>query len=143
MVRVSEKSRVTNGEFHVFGYGFFHLQELYLDGGRFVLPFDHRGITGIDFEGNHDGILDALSSDEDQNHRRFYMLRNGFKLERLSMKGCTWVDPFEEEKHAISQEMIMKMVRRLDRLRWLRSDLTNENLALLQQERPEITFVTD
>jgi hypothetical protein len=33
-------------------------------------------------------------------------------------------------------------VRRTLTLRWFRSDLTAENVALLQRERPEVTFVT-
>jgi hypothetical protein len=36
----------------------------------------------------------------------------------------------------------MKTVRLYPTLKWLRSDLTAENVAFLQQERPGITFVT-
>lgn len=43
----------------------------------------------------------------------------------------------------IPQGMLMKMVRNLSRLRWLRSDLSPENIAILHQERPEVTFVSD
>jgi hypothetical protein len=37
--------------------------------------------------------------------------------------------------------MIMKMVRRHPALKWLRSDLA-ENVSILQQERPDITFAS-
>jgi hypothetical protein len=45
----------------------------------------------------------------------------------------------------VTQELLIKMVRRLiaPTLRWLRSDLTQENIVLLQQERPGITFVSE
>jgi len=43
----------------------------------------------------------------------------------------------------IPQDMLMKMVRHHPTLRWLRSDLTPENVAILQQERPDITFVSE
>jgi hypothetical protein len=39
--------------------------------------------------------------------------------------------------------MLIKMVRLHPTLRWLRSDLSEENVAMLKQERPEITFVSD
>ena len=37
----------------------------------------------------------------------------------------------------------MKMVRLHPTLKWLRSDLTAENVAILQQERPDVTFVSE
>jgi hypothetical protein len=40
----------------------------------------------------------------------------------------------------ISQKMIIKMVRNMPLLRWLCSDLTDENVATLRQERPNLTF---
>lgn len=41
----------------------------------------------------------------------------------------------------LSQEMLMKMARQHPTLRWLRSDLTVENIAILKKERPEVTFI--
>lgn len=40
-------------------------------------------------------------------------------------------------------EMLIKMVRLHPTLRWLRSDLTEENVAMLKQERPDQTFLSD
>jgi hypothetical protein len=46
------------------------------------------------------------------------------------------------EVYPVTQIIIMKTVRLYPTLKWLRSDLTAENVAFLQQERPGITFVT-
>lgn len=43
----------------------------------------------------------------------------------------------------VSQAVLMNIVRHHRSLRWLRSDLTSENVAILQQERPLVTFVSD
>lgn len=79
-----------------------------------------------------------------------YVLQFCKSLERLSIKRATWGlmqsdDQDDDVPHAepLSQEMLMKMVRNLPNLRWLRSDLSPENIAILQQERPEITFVSE
>ena len=75
-----------------------------------------------------------------------YLLYYCKNLERLSIniKDATWyTDGNPTETFSISQEMIIKMVRNNRGLRWLRSDLTAENVAMLQQERPDITFVTE
>lgn len=41
----------------------------------------------------------------------------------------------------ISQEILIKMMARLHpTLRWLRSDLTPDNVVMLHQERPDIVF---
>ena len=48
-----------------------------------------------------------------------------------------------EEGHVVSQAMLIKMVRNHPTLRWLRSDLTEENITMLQRERPDITFVSE
>lgn len=44
----------------------------------------------------------------------------------------------------MTQDMLVKMVRNLSRLRWLKSDLSKENVvAMLKGERPEVTFVSE
>lgn len=75
-----------------------------------------------------------------------YMLMYCRWLERLSIKNVTWVlNPgrLPTRQGADSQEMLIKMVRHHPTLRWLRSDLTEENTAMLKQERPEITLVSE
>ena len=46
-------------------------------------------------------------------------------------------------KYFIVKKMIIKMVRGHSSLRQLRSDLTEETIARMQQERPAITFVRE
>jgi hypothetical protein len=72
----------------------------------------------------------------------FYMYMYCNRLERLSVKNVT-SRLLHEEEQPVSQAMIIKFVRHTPTLRWLRSDLTEENVAMLQQERPDVTFVTD
>lgn len=62
-------------------------------------------------------------------------------LERLSMNNATWFCSVNHERVPVTQNMLIKMVRLHPTLRWLRSDLTKENIAMLEQERPEIAFV--
>jgi len=64
------------------------------------------------------------------------------RLERLSMMGATYKEVGHWQTRPISQEMLIKMVRHHPTLRWLRSDLTAENVAMLKEERPHITFVS-
>lgn len=68
-------------------------------------------------------------------------------LQRLSIKGATWIlsNCFGRQSQAepIDQEMLVNMVRHLPERRWLQSDLSDENVAMLKQERPEVTFVTE
>lgn len=71
------------------------------------------------------------------------MLSRCTRLERLSIKNTTWSTYLGTEQWPVPQEMIMKMVRRNRNLRWLRSHLTEENIAILQQERPDVTFVAE
>lgn len=73
-----------------------------------------------------------------------YMFFACTRLERLSIKNATFRPSSQRgEVQPVSQEMIIKMVRFHPTLRWLRSDLSEENMAVLEQERPEITFVAD
>jgi hypothetical protein len=62
---------------------------------------------------------------------------------RLSIKDTTF-SSFQggEERHPIPQGLLMNMPRRLPNLRWLKSNLTEENVARLQRERSEITFAS-
>lgn len=77
-----------------------------------------------------------------------YILMECPQLQRLSMKGATWMHNFVWDRsrgtpEPIPQHMLIKMVRNHGALRWLRSDLTEQNVAMLQQERPEMTFVSE
>lgn len=84
----------------------------------------------------------SVNVDEDQENLYFLLKRCG-SLERLSIKNASWSTRDGKEQGDVSQEMLIKMVRNHPALRWLRSDLTKENIAVLQRERPDITFVSD
>jgi len=73
----------------------------------------------------------------------FFMFMRCRSLERVSVKNASFDSSPDVDSSPVTQEMLIKFVRRTPSLRWLRSDLTEENTVMLQQERPEITFVTD
>lgn len=65
-------------------------------------------------------------------------------LERVSIKGATMENQEDGlERQSLSQETIIRFVRNTPTLRWLRSDLSDENMAMLKQKRPEVTFASD
>jgi len=108
-----------------------HLTELYLDDSRFLI---YQNASRFETDPINDGP-------------NLYMFMDCCRPERLSIKNATWksISTSNErgslnEYQPLSQEMLIKMVRNHSTLRWLRSDLTPENVAMLQQERPEITF---
>jgi len=43
--------------------------------------------------------------------------------------------------HENSENLLIDFVRNATRLRWFRSDLTSENISMLQLERAEVEFV--
>lgn len=67
----------------------------------------------------------------------FCMLVN---LERVSIKNATCGR--RSYHRPISELMLIKMARNHPNLRWLRSDLSKENVAMLKSQLPEITFVS-
>lgn len=81
---------------------------------------------------------------EDGGDASIYMLGTGQQaLEGLSIKNAGWrhyQNGFDYEH--FPQEVIIKFVRLHPSLRWLRSDLTEENVAMLKEERPDIEFVS-
>lgn len=105
-----------------------NLTELYLDGALVRSPQNHGFVT-LSFE----------SADLEN-----FLFRYCGSLQRLSIKNTTWAwsrTP-QAQRQPISQNMLMKMVKRHQNLRWLRSDLSEENIEILKRERPEITFVS-
>jgi hypothetical protein len=67
------------------------------------------------------------------------MMLSSTELQRLSIKNTFWVLP-NGEVEPVSQEMIIRLVRRIPSLRWLRSDLNPDNVAMLQQQHPHVVF---
>ena len=68
------------------------------------------------------------------------LLNYSQRLERVSLLGTTWYR--KGQLSTLSQAYLMQFVRRSPNLVWFRSDLTLENVAILQQERPNISFVS-
>jgi hypothetical protein len=110
-----------------------NLTDLNLDGLEFYIKHYHvyfRHPAEQDWE-REDRTCDGVN---------MFMLMLCTRLERLSIKDTTYT---YLNTLPVTQEMIVKLVRHTPTLRWLRSDLTEDNVAILQQERPDITFVTD
>ena len=82
----------------------------------------------------------VLDHTENDDSCIFFHLRD--TLERASIKNLA-VKEFRREALPISQAALVKFVRRMPHLCWLRSDLDAENIAMLKAERPEIEFVSD
>jgi hypothetical protein len=60
------------------------------------------------------------------------------KLERVSLKNARCYS--HQKRERMPQAVLIQFVRHTPSLRWFRSDLSPENVAILQAERPEITF---
>lgn len=73
---------------------------------------------------------------------KLYLLQDFPNLERvtLSHARCRCTDSGEIHVLAMPQEALMKFVRHMPKLNWFRSDLTPENIVMLQAERPEVHF---
>ena len=84
--------------------------------------------------------VDTYGNTENDNK---YLLSTCRNLARVSVKGATLYIIYNRPTIPLPQEILIKFVRRHPTLRWLRSDLTAENVEMLRQERPEMTFVSD
>jgi hypothetical protein len=74
-----------------------------------------------------------------------FMLKDCPYLERLSIKNARYYNRWSSpaQRGPVTQGMLIKVVRHLANLQWFRSDLSEENIVMLQQERPSITFVSE
>jgi hypothetical protein len=90
----------------------------------------------------HPNVLVRYSNGSNYNYYLWIYYR---RLERISMNAvsCWCCGARGDVEEPMLQEAIVKMVRHTPTLHWLRSDLTEENVAMLQNERPEVTFVSD
>lgn len=76
-------------------------------------------------------------------HSDSYMFCRCPDLQRLSIKDCVLCIRQTNKSYApLYQALLIKMVRYHPSIRWLRSDLTDESVAMLKRERPDITFVS-
>ena len=115
------------------------LKELYMDNSVFHV---HR-----------QSIVDRMQDDsqvnDDENtiHNDTWLFHKfGDKLERVSIKNCRYCllwppNDFGLRKvRPIPQAALIKFVRRSRSLRWFRSNLSSENIAMLQQEGSQVVF---
>jgi hypothetical protein len=100
-----------------------NLTEVYLDGASLEIDSGHIWAIG-GTRPNYD------------------MLVHCHHFQRVSIKNKRF-SPSLPHYPPVSQDTIMKFARRTPTLRWLRSDLTSGNVAVLLQERPDIIFVMD
>lgn len=105
-----------------------YLTELCLDNSQFM---------------SYSDLYEEYSREDNQNEQSVYILQHCSLLERLSIKNATFIRVDDEVVEQVSQEMLIKMVRHHSSLRWLKSDLTEANVAMLQQERPDVVFVSE
>ena len=85
-------------------------------------------------------VLGVLESDK---HRLSIFFFLSSTLERVSIKNLGVYAYGDKTSLKISQKALIKFVRSTPHLVWLRSDLSAENVAMLQAERPEIVFVSE
>jgi hypothetical protein len=62
-------------------------------------------------------------------------------LERIDLRGVTYFSG-PGRRLPIPQKALVKLVRRSRNLKWLRSELSKENIAMLQLERLDLTFLS-
>ena len=128
-----------------------NLRELYFDNSRFEFIWDEIDkvedniIDGeYDYEPDDNNKVFEINAMSDSNNYPntflFCTLYNN-PLERISIRNATFMDE-NHEYRAIPQNILMKFVRKAQStLVWFRSDLSTQNIRILQSERPEIQLV--
>lgn len=114
----------------------------------FVFVLQESGRLSLDdcvfFLMDEDEVNEYSQDDKTTDEYNPYLFEDHRSLERLSIKNALYgIEDSETQNQQLPQEMLVKMVRRHPTLHWLRSDLSAESVAMLKQERPEITFVSD
>ena len=76
-----------------------------------------------------------------EGHDEVFLFRFCKSIERLSIRNATYYSGSKRTRN-IPQNALIKFVRKAPAsLRWFRSDLTEENIVMLQKERPEIELL--
>jgi len=105
-----------------------NLKELYLDNASFFCTGDTREVIENGCKSN------VLFCD-----------KGCHDLERVSIRKCKyfgWSDVFQLSRPEIlPQSVLIEYVRSAKKLRWFRSDLSQQNIDMLKRERPEVFFV--
>jgi hypothetical protein len=105
-----------------------HLKEIYMDDSVFTYDFGESEVIHAPAEWRDYCIFCHCNA----------------KLERVSLKNAKCREPriFSSPgpTETFPQIGLIKFVRNTPSLRWFRSDLSPENVAILRAERPEVTF---
>lgn len=80
----------------------------------------------------------AMEEDGDKVACLFYFVRE--TLERVSIQNAA-CHSYGQKSKPVTQKALMKFVRSAPNLKWFQSDLTLDNIAILQVERPGIVFL--
>jgi hypothetical protein len=95
-------------------------------------------------------VIDIAKMVDLNNHQEIFILHCCCKaLERVSILNMKFQpymfgppdDINEDQKMIFTQNALIKFVRNVPSLRWLRSDLTSANIEMLQKERPGIELL--
>lgn len=112
--------------------------EIHIDGREFK---QCRNLTDLDLDNS---MFQATTQDwqfPDSINLLAPVQRTVERLSLKDVKGWFWGQPHTVTA-LIPQQTLIKFVRGAPRLCWFRSDLTPDNVTMLQAERPNITFVT-
>ena len=120
-----------------------NLKELYLDGGTFLFNADNDEIDDGNDVSEERGMADMENY---PNIFFFHKLCKNNPLERVSIRHARSCCSFERYIAAqfdpIAQNILIKFVRNApSTLVWFQSDLSTENIRMLQSERPGIQLV--
>jgi hypothetical protein len=99
-----------------------NLREIIMDDSE----FSDRGNDDDDYE------MPIIENNRDKN---FLLYHCSNALERVSIRNAKW------RSKVVPQNVLIKFVRNVPTLRWFRSDLTIENMNMLNLERPEIVLL--
>jgi hypothetical protein len=85
------------------------------------------------------------SASYSNNGADWVLLREYTNLERVTLKNATYLERYGRRSgnsywKKLPQEALIKFVRHTPKLRWFCSDLTQDNIAILKEERPEVEF---
>lgn len=83
-------------------------------------------------------VLPSICDGEDETISLFQEYPN---LEHVTIKNARIYNMQRRQMQALPQNLLIHFVRHAPNLQLFRSDLTNDNIAMLKQERPEVTLV--
>ena len=79
--------------------------------------------------------------------RRCFLCEDHVHLETVNIAGATCISGIDPVRNTylekpVPQSILMDVVRKNKKLRWIKCDLTSDNVDVMKVERPEVTFVS-